>query len=120
MKFFIYITLVLAAGAKSNKNKKSKASQEYSKLENRVKQEKLRVRSVYCPEIEDEKLLFNCVSYNLSPTCFINTFGDRGIELGEITTPKQEKDFNTCWKRERDLFDPKLEELASKSDIPPI
>ena len=38
--------------------------------------EKVRMKENFCKDIEDEKLVFNCVHYNLSPECFFEIFGE--------------------------------------------
>ena len=83
---------------------KSQAQKNYEKLEKAIKQEKTRAKSIYCPEIEDENLLFNCLHFNLSQSCFIQIFGDHGLELGEVIGSKRDKEFNNCWKREKDMY----------------
>eukprot|EP00356_Strombidium_inclinatum_P001977 CAMPEP_0170479328 /NCGR_PEP_ID=MMETSP0208-20121228/609_1 /TAXON_ID=197538 /ORGANISM="Strombidium inclinatum, Strain S3" /LENGTH=89 /DNA_ID=CAMNT_0010751703 /DNA_START=38 /DNA_END=307 /DNA_ORIENTATION=+ len=80
----------LFAQAKKKKNLSKKARDD-KKLNDQIKSEKARVKSMKCPEIEGEKLQFNCVYYNLSPNCFVETFGERGLEMGEVFTEKMEK-----------------------------
>ena len=66
--------------------------------------ERDRVRSAKCPEIEGEALLFNCLYYNLSPKCFINNFGERGIEIGEVIDDDARDAFESCWKTELSIY----------------
>ena len=87
--------------AKKKNSKKDKAA---SKLKNAIKDEKIKVKSNKCSEIEDENLLFNCLYYNMSSKCFLKTFGNRGLELGEVFSDKAEKDYNSCWKTEKDYY----------------
>ena len=62
----------------------------------------------------------------MSPKCFINNFGERGIELGEVVDEESERAFNSCWKTElsiyeRDPYEVKkqdlLDELKSELNI---
>ena len=62
------------------------------------------MKSSKCSEIEDDNLLFNCLYYNLSSRCFHETFGSRGLELGEVMSEKKEKEFNSCWKTEKNFY----------------
>ena len=47
---------------------------------------------------EDEAISFNCLYFNLSPKCFTATFGERGLEFGEIAKHETLLKFNNCWK----------------------
>lgn len=44
-----------------------------------------------------------CTYYYVHPECYKRAFGDRGLEFGELDTPKDTQ-FNECYKTfERDL-----------------
>ena len=88
----------------AKKKKNSKKDKENNKLKNAIKDEKIKVKSSKCSEIEDDNLLFNCLYYNMSTNCFLRVFGSRGLELGEVMTDKMEKDFNSCWKTEKNYY----------------
>ena len=40
----------------------------------------------------------------MSSRCFLDTFGPRGMELGEVMSEKKEKEFNSCWKTEKNFY----------------
>ena len=69
------VAIVDAKGAKKKK-RKTKSQREAEKLRKLVNDNKIRVKSEYCAEIEDEKLLHNCLFYNMSKKCFAETFGE--------------------------------------------
>ena len=52
-------------------------------MNEKYKHEKDRVQEKHCAEIEDTRLLFNCIHYHMSPKCFAGFYGLKGLELGE-------------------------------------
>ena len=110
LSFPLLLTLICILATTSlpfveaKKKKNSKKDKENNKLKNAIKDEKIKVKSSKCSEIEDDNLLFNCLYYNMSTNCFLRVFGSRGLELGEVMTDKMEKDFNSCWKTEKNYY----------------
>ena len=108
MKFYHLLIFVILAislydhqvEAKPKKKGKSKKEKEKDKLKNLVKDQKIRAKSSNCVEIEDERLMVNCVYFHVSRTCFVEAFGLNGLELGEAMTEGAENKFNTCYQRE--------------------
>ena len=88
--------------AKREKNAKRRRERE---LQTRIDQHKASLKSNRCNDMEDELLLFNCLYYNLSPKCFINNFGEHGLEIGEVLDDKVSNDFNTCWEKQVDDYE---------------
>ena len=64
----------------------------------------MRAKTTYCPEIEDERLVFNCMHYYMAPECFLETFGAQGIELGEVISETKEKAYMSCLKVELGIY----------------
>ena len=96
---------------KKKEDKKKKQDQEV------MNREKAKAKK-QCAEIEDEKLLHNCMFYNISPVCFIEAFGNQGLELGQVYDGQIEKDFLICWHRNNSIMQKKIiaadEELKKK------
>ena len=106
MKFCqLLIFLILAISLFDNqveakpkkKGGKTKKEKEKEKLKNAVRDQKVRVKSANCPEIEDERLLVNCLYFHISRKCFVDTFGLSGLELGESITDAAENNFAKCY-----------------------
>ena len=56
----------------------------------------------YCTPMEDEYMLFNCLHYHMNPECFIDSFGENGLSLGEWVEHPIEKAFFKCWEEKGD------------------
>ena len=110
MKFYQLLVFIILAislydnlvEAKPKKKGKSKKEKEKDKLKNLVKDQKMRAKSANCVEMEDERLLVNCIYFHVSRKCFVEAFGSNGLELGEAMTDGAENKFNNCYKRETD------------------
>ena len=66
------------------KGGKSKKSVVKSAFSDQINGAKMQVKGRFCADIVGSELQFNCIHYNLSPNCFMEAFGESGIELGEV------------------------------------
>ena len=88
LNFILLVTdsdsvFVLAGNSRKRNRKKSK-QRAADKLQKKLDDIKLEIKAQKCGDDEDEWQSFNCLNYNLSPKCFVEVFGQRGIEFGEI------------------------------------
>jgi hypothetical protein len=84
------------------KGKSSKKKGSSSPFEKRLKNRREELRKTKCNHLSDD-LNFNCVTYNISPACFIKVFGENGLEFGELPQYTKENQFSDCYKKEYDL-----------------
>ena len=76
-------------------------------MNDKVEAAKVILRANECKDINsdiDDDVAYNCLYYHLSPKCFSETFGPRGIELGEIVKTDTQTKFNNCWKESDDGY----------------
>ena len=67
----------------------------------------MRVKAQFCDEIEDPQLIQNCLNYNVSPNCFFEHFGNKGLEIGELADDSTTSDYKTCFLDEIGYFEKK-------------
>ena len=96
---------VQARGSKRKKKQKNAQRRRDEQLQERIDAAKVKLKATRCQEIEEERVSFNCLYYNLSPKCFIDHFGERGLEIGEYVSPEMHKKFNRCWLTQVDKFE---------------
>ena len=89
---------VEAKGNSRKKRQKNAAKRREEAVQERVNAAKVKLLATRCQEIEDDRVGFNCLYYNMSPKCFIDFFGERGIELGEYVPIDTHKKYNKCWQ----------------------